>query len=273
MSLMRKVHNAIDKALDLQLREIIDVFNFNSPVWQAHVDEVNGNPHGTDHDMLGGLTDDDHAQYLLLDGRPGQRVVTPLILGTADDNTTIEADGTVRFNGAATVWRDDNFAAVSLGIGVSPPSDVAINGGTIYTKAFDGNATTEQLFFGTEYNHESKEGADIVFHLHWSPTTAAAGDVKWQLTYQWINIDGSFAGAETTISVVQAAGGVAWKANKVSFPDVSGDGMLIGSQIVGRLFRDPTDAADTYPDDAAITGTFGIHYQIDSAGSRQMAVK
>lgn len=194
-------------------------------------------------------------------------------LGGSANYTEVEADGTIKFNGDATVWRDDNFSAVSLGVGASPPDSIALNGGAIYVKAFDGAAITEQLFFSTEYNHEAKNGADIVFHVHWSPTTAGAGNVKWQLTYQWVNVDGSFAGAETTISVVQAAGGVAWSANKIAFPTVIGTGKTIGSQIVGRFFRDPTDAADTYAADAAITGTFGIHYELDTVGSRQILTK
>lgn len=175
--------------------------------------------------------------------------------------------------GGLDKWMDDNFAAISLGIGATPPDSIPMDGGTIYVRAFDGNATTEQLFFATEYNHDAKNDADIQFHLHWSPTTAAAGNVKWQLTYKWVNIDGSFAGAETTISVVQAAGGVAWAGNKVGFPTVSGAGMRIGSQIIGRLFRDPGDVADTYGADAAITGTFGIHYVADTDGSRAIGSK
>jgi hypothetical protein len=180
--------------------------------------------------------------------------------------------GRPEFAGGLDQWRDNNFAAVSLGVGVTPPDQIPLNGGTVQVRAFDGAAITEQLFFATEYNHEAKEDSDIQFHVHWSPTTAAAGDVKWQLTYHWVNIDGAF-GAETTISVTQAAGGVAWKANKISFPTVDGTGMQIGSQIIGRLFRDPTDAADTYGDDAAITGTFGIHYLVDTDGSRAIGSK
>ena len=202
-----------------------------------------------------------------------QLTAATAIIGTSTNNTTFEADGTVKLNGAATVWKDDNFSGVTLGVGASPPDLIALNGGTILVRAFDGVAITEQLLFGTEYNHEAKEGADIVFHLHWSPATADAGNVKWQLSYHWVNIDGDFTGAETTITVTQAAGGVAWKANKISFPTVSGTGKTIGSQIVGRLFRDPTDAADTYAADAAITGTFGIHYEIDGFGSRQITTK
>jgi hypothetical protein len=204
---------------------------------------------------------------------------TAQVVGTAmfgEDTTNFsefESDGTLKFNGNATVWRDDNIAGVALGVGATPPDLIQLNSGTIYVRAFDGATITEQLFGAAEINHDYKEESNLQFHIHWSPTTNNAGDVKWQLTYQWIEVDGSFSGAETTISVTQAAGGTAWSANKVLFPDISGTGHAIGSQLVFRLFRDPTDAADTYGDDAAITGTFGFHYEIDTIGSRQITTK
>lgn len=45
---------------------------------------------------------------------------------------------------------------------------------------------------------------------------------------------------------------------------------LIGDQVAFRLYRDPN--IDTYPNDAIII-TFGIHYQINSLGSRTMTAK
>jgi hypothetical protein len=191
----------------------------------------------------------------------------------AGNYSEFEADGTLIKHGNATTWRDDNFAGVALAIGASAPDLIAFNGGTVYVRAFDGNVTMEQLFGGTEYNHEGKEGADISLHLHWAPTTANTGNVKWQAAYWWFNANDASPGAETIISVVQAAGGVAWKPQKIAFPTVSGAGKKIGSQIGIRLFRDPSDAADTYPNDAVIAFTFGIHYECDSDGSREITTK
>jgi hypothetical protein len=200
-------------------------------------------------------------------------ITGPQKFGTETNYTEFEEDGTLIFNGAATVWEDDNFAAVALGIGASPPDLIAFDGGAIQVRAFDGNAITEQLFGGAEYKHSAKEGANIQFHLHWCPTTNNAGNVKWQLAYRWINVNDLTAGSDTVISVTQAASGVAWQPHKVAFPTVSGAGKTFGSQIGVRIFRDPIDAADTYPDDAAIPFTFGYHYEIDTIGSRQITTK
>lgn len=39
-----------------------------------------------------------------------------------------ESDGTLHMVGDATVWMDDNFAGVSLGIGATPPDLIQLNG-------------------------------------------------------------------------------------------------------------------------------------------------
>ena len=53
---------------------------------------------------------------------------------------------------------------------------------------------------------------------------------------------------------------------------VSGANIKIGDQVAFRLYRNPTDAQDTYPDDACVI-TFGIHSQIDTLGSRNITPK
>ncbi len=39
-----------------------------------------------------------------------------------------------------------------------------------------------------------------------------------------------------------------------------------------RFFRDPTDGDDTYPDDAVVLSV-GVHYEINTVGSRLENVK
>lgn len=199
--------------------------------------------------------------------RQSDAVLYEPVFGVNPDYSTFEADGTLVSYGAATVWEDQNFAGVALGTGASPPSLIQLNGHSIYVAAFDGVATVEQLFGGTELPHAWKVGTDIYPHLHWSATTADAGNVKWQLSYQWLN-NGDTAGTDTTVSVTQAAPAVAWKVQRADFPAISGTGKNKGSQLMLRLFRDPTDGADTYAHNAAITATFGFHYERDMTGSR-----
>jgi hypothetical protein len=169
-------------------------------------------------------------------------------------------------------WNDINFPGASLGAGASAPDlEIAFGAGNVLLRTFDGNVTTEQLYAADEMLHGYVEGTDIHFHIHWMPTTAAAGNVKWQLQYSWGNV-GAVMPAPTTITVTDAAAGVAWTHQLSSFPVISGTGKEIGSQFAFRFFRVPNDAADTYGADAALL-SIGIHYQIDSFGSTSIAAK
>lgn len=171
-----------------------------------------------------------------------------------------------------TRWNDINFPGANLGAGASAPDLVTLFGaGNVLGRAFDGNATTEQLYSSDELLHGYVEGSNIYFHIHWMPTTAEAGNVKWQLEYSWVNA-GAVAAAPTTISATVAAAGAAWTHQMTTFTAINGEGKKIGSQFAFRLFRNPSDAADTYEADAALLSC-GIHYQVDATGSREVGTK
>jgi hypothetical protein len=193
-------------------------------------------------------------------------------LGGVSDYTEVEADGTVVFNGDAVVFNDINIPGNSLGIGPSAPAVVAIAGSGILAYAFIGTGVLEDELHGSmEILHDYKEGSDIVSHVHWMPSTADVGNVKWQMEYIWVNRGGT-AGASTTIDVTTAAGGTAWVGHISSFPAVSGAGMEMGSRFMFRILRDPADVADTYGFDAVLLD-IGVHYERDTVGSRTVAAK
>lgn len=199
-------------------------------------------------------------------------ISTPRKYGTDTDNTEIEEDGTIKLNGAATTWNDLNKSLLPLSTGANVPPIIAVNGAAyLKVRAFNGNATVHELGEGCEILHDYKEGTDIQPHLHWAATTAAAGNVKWQLAYMWVDRDGVFEN-ETIISVTVAASGIAWTEQRTNFPAISGTGKHIGSRFQFVLFRDPADAADTYADPAAAFD-FGLHYERDTLGSRQITAK
>lgn len=183
-----------------------------------------------------------------------------------------ESEENFNFLSDNIVWNDLNLPGYTLGKGASAPDLVQfLAAGSINAYAFDGTVTAEQLYGSFELLHGWKQGTNIEVHLHWSPTTTNTGNVKWQLEYTWQNLDGTF-GASTTIAVTTAAGGTAWSHNISKFADISGSGLRIGSAFVFRLFRDPTDASDTYAFDAALINV-GIHYQIDTIGSKERYLK
>lgn len=168
------------------------------------------------------------------------------------------------------LWNDINMPASALRLGATAPDAISILGaGGIEALGFDGNATTESIHGAAEILHGYLEGSDIYFHVHWMPTTANAGNVKWQLEYSWQNVNGTFSNP-TIIDVVDAVSGTAWDHQLAPFALIDGAGMTINSTVVFRLFRDPGD--DTYSDDAALIQV-GIHYQIDVYGSRTQIIK
>lgn len=178
-----------------------------------------------------------------------------------------EQDGFLVFNGDATVWKDINIGGVNLTKAASNQPDlIKINGSDILTYAFDGASKTEELHGSFELQHDYKEGTDIIPHIHIYPTDTNEGNIKINLDY-YLKENGKTAISGTT-SFVQDAGGVAWEELRVNFDDViAGDTLTIGTQCHFRVYRDATDTDDTYPSDVAIA-TIGVHYEINSVGSR-----
>lgn len=184
----------------------------------------------------------------------------------------IEADGTLKFNGNATVWRDINLSGASLVAGGSAaPDPISFVDSNLLVYGFDGSNTTERLYGSCEMQHDYKEGSDIELHIHWTPTTTNVGTVQWKVYYTWQNNAGAIFAAPTLLTpAVSNSGGVAWANNYTTVATISGAGKTINSQLVFQIFRVPTE--DTYTGDAALM-QFGIHYQCDTTGSRLLNTK
>lgn len=183
-----------------------------------------------------------------------------------------ESDGTLKFVGNATVYEDDNAGGITLTkAAANQPDLVTIDSTSILTYAFDGGAAMEELHWATEIPHSYKEGTDLIPHAHIYPTTTGAGNIKFFLEY-WVKSNGGTA-VTGTASFVVAAGGTAWEESRENFDSViDGSTLTIADQAHFRIYRDPTDAEDTYADDVAI-GTLGYHYEIDTIGSRGVVTK
>lgn len=173
-----------------------------------------------------------------------------------------------------TLYDDINFEGIGLATGNSAPDLITLYGqGNIVGRSFDGVNTLEQLYGGDEIRHTYAEGEDIYPHIHWMPTTNDAGNVKWILEYAWYNTESmQVQPIVRTISIVDSTGGVAWFPHVIHFPTISGVNMKIGSHFRFRLYRDPSDAQDTYEHDVVLD-SFGLHIPINSDGSREIGMK
>lgn len=172
-----------------------------------------------------------------------------------------------------SIYADINIGSISLGTAASAPGNVTISSTNIVLRGFDGNVTTEQLYGVVEIPHSYKEGTNIIPHIHWMPSTSSASNVKWQMEYFITKKSGGSAVSTATALVANSStSGIAWEGIYANFNEISGTNLTIGSQLAFRLFRDPTDLSDTYPDDAVVE-TIGFHYRLDTIGSSTQQVK
>jgi hypothetical protein len=206
-----------------------------------------------------------------------------LQVGDGTNYSELEADGTLKFAGTATVWKDINLGAAQLGQPASgAPSaekwvDEAGGDTGIYTLAF---ALNEYVSGSFEMQHDYKEGSDVTFHVHWQGITAPAGgtdNVRWELTYT-IARDDNTINAVTVTTSADSAINAQYKMIRTNFTAITGstggvDGgnIKIGDQFLFKLKR-VAASADEYAGDAYLA-TCGLHYEIDTVGSRTIGAK
>jgi hypothetical protein len=177
---------------------------------------------------------------------------------------------------ATPVYKDVNMAGILLGKPASsyPGSDTFrdLNGTdtTINTYAF---AIDEYVSGGFELQHDYKEATDIVFHVHWQGIAAPDGgtdNVQWRLTYI-IARDGVTLAAATTIDSPDVAITTRYRCYRNDFAAIVGTNLKIGDQFMFNLYR-VAAASDDYAGDCLIE-TAGIHYVVDTLGSRSITAK
>lgn len=198
-------------------------------------------------------------------------------------NLAVEADGTVRMDGAATVWDD-------LRVPLSEPSSGAVKpewskfpyGGSgllPYLNWFHASGIDE-MYFVVQLPHDWEEGSNIYPHIHWVPSqNGAAGPTvpRWGLQYAWLNIGETFTSYTTIYGTTTApASEVLVKDRHYLTPlgtgGIDGSGKTISSMLVCRIFRDGNDPADNF---AGLAGALEVdfHYQRNTLGSRQEYIK
>lgn len=171
------------------------------------------------------------------------------------------------------VWDDLRFEPVVRGTGSKNPSFVSwLNGLFLYD--FDNAlvAAEKEVWFNVQMPHGWKEGSAVYPHVHWTNrATGTAGHVcRWGLEYTKAKIGATFPATTTVYAATIAGGGDITVANEhmlSSFPSIDMTGDTVSTVLVCRMFRNSSDAADTY------TGTAGLlyvdwHVQLDAFGSR-----
>jgi hypothetical protein len=190
--------------------------------------------------------------------------------GEAVDNfSEFESDGTLKFNGNATVWNDIILQVSNLRPGNTPPSFSVFTGG-IYGLRFDAGSADE-VHGAFEIPHDYKEGSNMVVHCHWSPTTTNTGNIVFGFEYSWGTDNAVFSAAATPTSTPAAAPGVVNKLTRTNIVALVGTNFKIGDIIAFRFFRQ-NGGTDTFTGNAFVH-SIGIHYEADTVGSRQITSK
>lgn len=214
-------------------------------------------------------------------------------MGDGDTNyVQVTKTGHMTFVGTATVWDDLRIEPVARTTGANAPTfakwfDDA--GGTsrgVYLYTFDDAAagSEKEVFFTMQMPH-AWASTPISLHVHWvgkvDDTTA---DPRWGLEYTWKDVgevygdttivysDGThvtFAGADANVT--------AGKHYITEFADLTPGTTAddISSILIGRLFRDSANAADTYNAANADCGLLYIdaHVEMNSFGSNSEYTK
>ena len=190
-------------------------------------------------------------------------------VGGIDDYTKFEADGTMEMNGDATVWEDLNFDPDRSGGAVATrPVEVIINN-VVHSEFDSGN--NEYCGGVEELPHHYKLGTTLYPHIHLFlkngeavGTTGVTFTFYWELRQSTGTTSGSVPLAATSVQLGTTAG-----ANKLDIYDNTGfaGSAELGAQLAVTIARTAGDAGDI------VVTTYGVHYEIDTIGSRSLMSK
>ncbi|MDA3821701.1 MAG: hypothetical protein PF450_03675 [Bacteroidales bacterium] len=192
----------------------------------------------------------------------------------------IEADGTIRADGDATIWEDLRV----------PLSSAKKKDATKYTwiTGLSGpkvdwfsDSDDNEMYFVAQLPHTYKEGTDIYAHIHWIGKSNKTGATRprFGLEYAWVNlgetisgytsIHGNLVKPTSTTDIVALTHYITPFDENVELDTggIDGSGKKISSMLVCRVFRDTGDTGDNYTDDVGLL-EIDFHFEVNTMGSR-----
>lgn len=173
------------------------------------------------------------------------------------------------------MWNDLVIPSLSMRVpAAGGPGLSTFQGGTVMP-AFDA-ATSEELFFCIQFPHQYVGGTTLYPFVHWSPSDAAAGDVRWVLEYTIAQVGGDFA-TTSSATLDATASGVAFKHQFIEGAAIEGrpdaasgpaKDLRFSAVLAGRIYRDAPAAEDTYGSDAFLLSA-GLHAMHGVPGTHQ----
>jgi len=128
-------------------------------------------------------------------------------------------------------------------------------------------ANEEEVYLTVQMPHGYQEGTSIVPHVHFVYALNEVGtNVRWGMSYQWLNVDEAAGVTATIYALSDATNNDAMTHRIAYFPAIVGTGKTISSILTIRLFRNSSNALDTYTGLADFL-EFDIHYLMNTPGS------
>ena len=195
--------------------------------------------------------------------------------GNATDYTEFLADGTLKMNGAATVWDDLRVIILTrTSARVSPVFYSGLGGNTeIYSYRFEPD-TDNNIYFEAQMPH-SWAGTKLYPHVHWTPSTTGTGTVRWKLECSWTDYTKTYGTSFTYTMDSTISTASQWK-HMIADPGTgitpTADQDGISAMMVCRLYRDGAATEDDYSGYAHLLA-FDLHYEMDTLGSSQPYIK
>jgi len=191
--------------------------------------------------------------------------------------TGFEDDGTMVFNGDATVWNDlppNPIIRSRLAAANNPTLSPFV--GNIEQYTFDVN---DYIYDNFEVTHEYKEGSDLLLHAHWATNGLDTTDryVKWEFEYSIANRNNGatmvFSATPTIVSteflIPANTPSLTHYSNTVG--TITGTDVKIGAVIVYRFRR--IASTGTAPTNNPFGIQTGCHIEHDTCGSRLLSTK
>lgn len=187
-----------------------------------------------------------------------------LYLGGTTNGIKVNKGGEFTLLGTATVFKDQFVDGLALKAGATDPPVFAAFSGGIWSNRFD-DAAVQSAHGTLEIQHDYKNGSNLEVHIHWSPSTTNTGNCRWGFEYTVANMNATFP-ATTTTYAVQAGSGTVNQHQYLTVVTITGTGLTAGANIAFRIFRDGTNAADTFTGNAFLH-KIAFHYEADKLGS------
>lgn len=181
-----------------------------------------------------------------------------------------ESDGTLVFNGDATVWKDIKFPmAPPKTTGAGNPSLVTYNG-NMRGYAFAVNDAHD--FDPQEMDHDAKIGSTATWHVHWLSRSNDGTNraVKWELEYDVEPSSGAVPSPTTASVEITITAGSA--VNTVQRDNITTFTIPAIARLAGARIK-RIASAGAAPSVDPVLRAVHFHYEIDTVGSREILTK